>query len=240
MSPYVAFAAPGAPVKGLPGTEGCDHPAAPSWVLRDTTAPCLSFQLKPNERWWKDLWILNHDNNGDSPFQGGSTKTIKNQLSSAFDMCDIHDKKLYDEGFPPSPSQFCSWLKTIAEIAFSLFSIYFVLWWLQNPAQREIQVVRYQTDESQVPHVDTSTLLAQRCTKHISLALFLYCPYLRNITSTSLELQIQLVKSCKGIVVKINLRHFLAISHWLTMRRCHNVALLERFWWPHMLPKSGL
>eukprot|EP00434_Breviolum_minutum_P029392 symbB.v1.2.025994.t1/scaffold2562.1/size76343/3 len=27
----------GAPVKGLPGTEGCDHPAAPSWVLRDTT-----------------------------------------------------------------------------------------------------------------------------------------------------------------------------------------------------------
>ena len=140
------------------------------------------------------------------------------------------------KGFPPLQVN----LKTIAEIAFSLFSIYFVLWWLQNPAQREIQVVRYQTDESQVPHVDTSTLLAQRCTKHISLALFLYCPYLRNITSTSLELQIQLVKSCKGIVVKINLRHFLAISHWLTMRRCHNVALLERFWWPHMLPKSGL
>ena len=64
------------------------------------------------------------------------------------------------KGFPPSPSQFCSWLKTLAKILFSQFSICFVLWWLQNLAQREIQVVRYQPDESQVPHVDTSTLVA--------------------------------------------------------------------------------
>ena len=34
----------GAPVQGLPGTESVHHPAAPSWVLRDTTASQMMLQ----------------------------------------------------------------------------------------------------------------------------------------------------------------------------------------------------